>query len=246
MKAIGTCFALAVVAAVCSAAAHADVKAVEKVTIDSPQLNALLESASPAQREKFRQLGLAREMVVTIYTKGNKQRTDLGSTSVITNLDAHTTVTINRGNKTISTSPIDPEILKQQMTGTTTRITPTSKTMVILGHVAHLAKMTSVNAAQGVKTYGEIWSAPDIPGPKSNPFATQMGGVNMTEIAKIKGFPLKVKLTTTGGYTGKTTISAVATALSTNPLPSKTFAIPTGYRPGGPAFPMGGGMGAVR
>lgn len=246
MKAIGTRFALVAVAAVCSAAAQADVKAVEKVTIDSPQLNAAMESLPPQQREKMRAMGIGTNMQVTLFVSGNRQRTDVGAMSIYLDMNNQKMVQVNRANKTITSMPYSPELVKQQTVGTTTHVTPTGKTMMILGHVARLSKMTSENAAQGIKTVGEIWAATDIPAPKSNPFAAQMGGVNMAEIAKIKGFPMKFKLTTTGGYTGKMTVSGVVTALSTKPLPSKTFAIPTGYRPGGPAFPMGSGMGGVR
>jgi len=246
MKATGMYFALAAVAAVCSSAALADVKAVEKVTIDSPQLNAAMESLPPQQREKMRAMGVGTNMQITLYASGNRQRTDVGAMSIYLDMNNQKMIQVNRTSKTMTSMPYSPEIVKQQMTGTTTHITPTGKTMVILSHVARLSKMTSVNTAQGVTTVGEIWSAPDVPALKSNPFAAQMGGMSMAEIAKIKGFPMKFKLTTTGGYTGKMTISGVVTSLSTTPLPSRTFAIPTGYRVGGPVFPMGGGMGAVR
>jgi hypothetical protein len=225
------------------APAHADVKAVESIHIDSPQLNSMMQSMSPEQKKRMAAMGFTTDMVTTIYLSGNRQRTDFGPMSVFSDEGAHKVVMINRTTKTQTSMPTNSQAMKQRLAGSSATVKDTGKTTVILGHVAHLYKISMSNPAQGATTTGEIWAAPDIQSPRSSSVGSPMGGLNMAEMAKIKGFPLKFVMKTSGGYAGATTITGAIKSLSTTPLPGSTFTVPPGYHQGSPMFP-GGGMGA--
>jgi hypothetical protein len=218
---------------------------VERIHIDSPQLNSMMQSMSPDQKKRMAAMGFSPDMVTTIYVSGNRQRTDAGPMSIFSDMNAHKVVMINHMTKTQTSMPLNTSAVQQQVAGMTANVVDTGKTSVILGHVAHLYKVSMDSAAQGTKTTGEIWAAPDIPGPKSNPFGAQMGGLNAAEMAKIKGFPLKFTLKVTGGPAGATTITGNVKSVSLAPLNASTFTVPAGYQQGAPMFP-GGGMGAGR
>ena len=225
-------------AAVCGApAARADVKAVGTITIDSPQLNAALQSATPEQRKKLAAIGLANRLPFTLYILGSHMRTDIGPISVYADTARKTQLIVNRATKTMSSSSIDPGS-DSQSAGTAVKITSTGKTARILGHIARQYKISGSSAATGVSTTGEIWAAPDIPGPKVNPFGSQLGNLYAPELFKIKGLPLRSTIKTSGGYAGTTTIKGTVTAVSQAPLPARVFSAPSNYHEGS-VMPMG-------
>jgi len=221
-------------AACCAPTAHADVKAVGIIKINSPQINAALQSLSPEQRKKMAAMGLSDKLSFTLYISGNHIRTDIGPTSIYTDLAAHKQVIVNRTNKTMSSSPLDTA----SSGDASAHIIPTGKTAKILGHTAHQYKFDAASAATGTKTSGEIWAASDIPGPQANPFGAQLGALYSAEISKIKGLPLKTTIKSTGGYAGETTITGTVTSVSKNPLPARVFTVPSGYHQGS-VMPMG-------
>lgn len=239
---LGVILAFTGIAAVI-APVRADVKAVESIHIDSPQLNSMMQSMSPEQKKRMAAMGVTNDMVTTIYLSGNRQRTDFGPMSILSDESAHKIVMINRMSKTQTAMPSNSQMMKQQqLAGSSATVADTGKKTMILGHLAHLYKFTMNSPAQGAKMTGEIWAAPDIPSPRSSSFGSPLSGMNMAEMAKIKGFPLKFVMKTSGGYGGATTITGTVKSLSTAPLSASAFAVPPGYHQGAPMMP-GGGMG---
>jgi hypothetical protein len=221
--------------------AHADVKVVEAMTIDSPQLKAAMKNMQPEQRAQMAKMGIGGTILSTIYVSGSKSRSDVGATnSTIVDSGSSKVTTLNRVAQTYSTEPFDSAAA--QAAGSKASVKPTGKTKVILGHLCRDYHVTiSTGGPSGGNVSGDIWSAADLPHPNlsgGGGMAALMGQWN-----KMAGMPLLMTLTLAGGPAGTTTVHMVAKSVSTTSLPASTFAIPAGYKPGPAYNPMMGGMG---
>jgi len=233
-KTFVTISALAALAAAAMPAARADLKVVQTLHIDSPQLKAYMDSMTPDQRAKMSRSGnpllSGAPQVTTFYVHGDKSRADVGPVSYVSDAATHQTTVINRRSHTYSTmqTPTGAGMGAGQITAT---VKDSGQTRVIQGHPARRYLMTATLASQpGTVIQGDIWAAQDLPRP-SLP-ATGQGGpfaVFQSLLRKVKGFPLKTSLAVTGSPLGSTTVTTSVVSVSKAPLPASAFLVPSGY-----------------
>lgn len=221
---------LAVLAALAVPAAYADLKVVQTLRIDSPQLKAYMDSMTPEQRAKMSHSGnpmfSGAPQVTTVYVRGGKSRADIGPMTYVSDAATNQTTVIDRRRHTYTTM--------QTPTGATGQISAqvkdTGQTKMIQGHPSHRYAMTATLASQpGTVIQGDIWAAQDLPRPtlpasSQGPMAVMQGLMR-----KIKGFPLKTTMAVTGSPLGSTTVTSSVMSVSQAPLSTSLFAVPAGY-----------------
>ena len=233
-KISATILTLAVLAVIAAPAARADLKVVQTLHIDSPQLKAYMDSMTPEQRAKMSRSGnpllSGAPQVTTFYVRGGKSRADVGPISYVSDAATRQTTVINRRSHTYSTmqTPNGAGLGSGQVTAT---VKDSGQTKMIQGHSARRYFMTATLASQpGTVIQGDIWAALDLARP-SLP-ATGGGGpfaVFQSLLNKVKGFPLKTSLAVTGSPLGSTTVTTSVVSVSKAPVPAAAFAIPAGY-----------------
>ncbi len=227
-----TIFTLAALAALAAPAARADLKVVQTLRIDSPQIKAYMDSMTPEQRAKMSRSGnpmfSGAPQVTTLYLRGGKSRADVGSTSYVSDAATHQTTVINRRSHTYSTMQTPSAAGGAgQVTAT---VKDTGQTKMIQGHLSRRYLMSATLASQpGTLIQGDIWAAQDLPRPTlptsgQGPLAVMQGLMR-----KVKGFPLKTTLAVTGSPLGSTTVTTSVVSVSKAALPASDFAVPAGY-----------------
>ena len=227
-----TLSALAALAAIAAPAARADLKVVETLRIDSPQLKAYMDSMTPQQRASMSRSGnpllSGAPQVTTLYLRGGKSRADVGGVTYISDAATNQTTVINRRSHTYSTMPTPAAGGGAGQVAATVK--DTGQTKVIQGHPSRRYLMSATLAAQpGTVIQGDIWAAQDLPQPSlpasgQGPFA-----VFQNLLRKVKGFPLKTTLAVTGSPLGSTTVTTSVVSVSKAVLPASDFAVPAGY-----------------
>ena len=225
---ISTLAALAVLTA--ASAARADLKVVQTLRIDSPQLKAYLDSMTPAQRAQMSRSGnpmfSGAPQVTTVYLHGGKSRADIGPMTYVSDAATHQTTVIDRRRHTYSVMAT-PSGGAGQITAT---VKDTGQKKVIQGHPSRRYAMTAALASQpGTVIQGDIWAAQDLPSPSlpasgQGPMAVMQGLMR-----KVKGFPLKTTMAVTGSPLGNTTVTTSVVSVSKAPLPASAFTVPAGY-----------------
>ncbi len=227
-----TIAALAALAAVAVPAARADLKVVQTLKIDSPQLKAYLDSMTPQQRAQMSRSGnpmfSGAPQVTTVYLRGGKSRADIGPMTYVSDAATNQTTVIDRRRHTYST------MQTPSATGGAGQIAATVKdtgqTKVIQGHPSRRYLMSATLPSQpGTVIQGDIWAAQDLarltlPASGQGPLAVMQGLMR-----KIKGFPLKTTMAVTGSPLGNTTVTTSVVSVSKAPLPASAFAVPAGY-----------------
>ena len=223
-------------------AARADLKVVQSTTVKNPQLTAMMQSLSPAQRAQMGQSGFGAmfgggPLTSTLYTHGSKTRVDVGPLTTIVDTAAHKIISINRITHTYSTSAYSPSAMAGQVQAT---IKDTGQTKVILGHPArhYLMSVTSARMPSG-RMSGDIWSAQDLPQPPAAAFSGGPAAALQGQFRKIKGMPLIVNMMVTGSPVGDTSIRSVTKSVSRAALAASLFSVPAGYKRA--ATPQAGG-----
>lgn len=230
-KTLPTISILAALAALSAApAAHADLKVVQTLRIDSPQLKAYMDSMTPEQRAKMSRSGnpmfSGAPQVTTLYVRGGKSRADIGPMTYVSDAATNQTTVIDRRRHTYTTMQT-PATATGQISA---QVKDTGQTKVIQGHPSHRYAMTATLAAQpGTVIQGDIWAAQDLPRPVlpasgQGPMAVMQGLMR-----KIKGFPLKTTMAVTGSPLGSTTVTSSVVSVSQAPVPASAFAVPAGY-----------------
>ena len=238
-----TILTLAALAAIAAPAARADLKVVQTLRVDSPQLKAYMDSMTPDQRAKMSRSGnpllSGAPQVTTLYLRGGKSRADVGPMTYVSDAATNQTTVINRRSHTYSTMQTPaPGAGAGQVTAT---VKDTGQTKVIQGHPSRHYLMSATLAAQpGTVIQGDIWAAQDLPQPSlpasgQGPLAVMQGLMR-----KVKGFPLKTTLAVTGSPLGSTTVTTSVVSVSKAALPASDFAVPAGYAK--TAAGMGGGQ----
>ncbi len=224
---------LAALTALTGPAARADLKVVQTLRIDSPQLKAYLDSMTPEQRAKMSRSGnpmfSGAPQVTTLYVRGSKSRADIGPMTYVSDAATNQTTVINRRSHTYSTMPT-PKSSAGQISAT---VKDTGQTKMIQGHPSHRYAMTATLASQpGTVIRGEIWAAQDLPRPTLP--ASGQGPMAVMEglLRKVKGMPLKTTLAVTGSPLGNTTFTSSVVSVSRASLPASVFAVPAGYMKG--------------
>lgn len=228
-----------------AAVSHADVKVVQSMTIDNPQIKAAMQSMSPEQRAMMAKMGMGGNTALTIYVSGKKSRIDFGAiTSAIVNESTGKATILNRTAHTYSTQPIKSPEASATSSGKAT-VKATGKSKTLLGHLCREYRVSAGNpAGPGSAVSGDMWVAGDLPRPSLRAMPVGPTAALKSQWSKIPGMPLKMDMTMVGGPMGKTVVHMVAKSVSKANLPAATFAIPAGYKIG-PAYPapMMGGMG---
>ena len=226
-----TILSLAALAAIAVPAARADLKVVQTLRIDSPQLKAYMDSMTPEQRAKMGRSGnpllSGAPQVTTFYVRGGKSRADVGPMTYVSDSATSQTTVINRRSHTYSTMQTPSGAGTGQVAAT---VKDTGQKKVIQGHPSRRYLMSATLASQpGTVIQGDIWAAQDLPQPSlpasgQGPFA-----VFQSLLKKVKGFPLKTILAVTGSPLGSTTVTTSVVSVSKAPLPASAFAVPAGY-----------------
>jgi len=234
-KTLVTISTLAALAALSAAsAARADLKVVQTLRIDSPQLKAYLDSMTPEQRAKMSRSGnpmfSGAPQVTTLYLRGSKSRADIGPTTYLSDAATHQTTVIDRRRHTYTTIQT-PVAQVGQISAT---VKDTGQTKVIQGHPTHRYMMTGTMTSQpGTVIQGDIWAAQDLPQPTLPSGSQGPLAVMQDLMRKIKGFPLKTTMAVTGSPLGSTTVSTSVLSVSKAPLSASMFAVPAGYTKSG-------------
>jgi len=225
---ISTLAALAALSA--APAAHADLKVVQTLRIDSPQLKAYMDSMTPEQRAKMSRSGnpmfSGAPQVTTLYVRGSKSRADIGPMTYVSDAATNQTTVIDRRRHTYATMQTPTGAAGQ----ISAQVKDTGQTKVIQGHPSHRYAMTATLASQpGTVIQGDIWAAQDLPRPTlpasgQGPMAVMQGLMR-----KIKGFPLKTTMAVTGSPLGSTTVTSSVMSVSKAALSASLFAVPAGY-----------------
>ncbi len=243
MPTIRTVALAAALAALSVATAHADLKVVQTTQVDSPQLDAYMQTMTPQQRAQMAHSGSllgGGPQQSTIFVHGTQTRADIGGMTYLVNSATHQTVVLNRRRHTYITRPYQAPGAggASQIQAT---VKATGQTKMVAGHPARRYTMTATVPSQpGTIIRGDIWAALDVPQPAqiatgSGPFAAIQ-----SQFRKVKGYPLKTSLAVTGSPMGDTTINSSVVSVSKAPLPASVFAIPAGYTKSGGG--EGGGM----
>lgn len=229
-KTLLTISTLTALAALAVPAARADLKVVQTLRIDSPQLKAYLDSMTSEQRAKMSRSGnpmfSGAPQVTTLYLHGGKSRADIGPMTYLSDAATSQTTVIDRRKHTYTTMQT-PATPAGQITA---QVKDMGQTKVIQGHSAHRYAMTATLASQpGTVIRGDIWAAQDLPRPSlpasgQGPMAVMQGLMR-----KVKGFPLKTTMAITGSPLGSTTVTSSVVSVSQAALPASAFAVPAGY-----------------
>ena len=221
---------LAALAALAVPAAHADLKVVQTLRIDSPQLKAYLDSMTPQQRARMSRSGnpmfSGAPQVTTVYVRGSKSRADIGPLTYVSDAATHQTTVINRRSHTYTTVQT-PATAAGQISA---QVKDMGQTKVIQGHPSRRYAVSATLASQpGTIIQGDIWAAQDLsqftlPASSQGPMAVMQG-----LLRKVKGFPLKTTMAVTGSPLGNTTFTTSVVSVSKAPLPASAFAVPAGY-----------------
>ena len=220
----------ALVALSAASAAHADLKVVQTLRIDSPQLKAYMDSMTPAQRAQMSRSGnpmfSGAPQVTTVYVHGGKSRADIGPMTYLSDAATNQTTVIDRRKHTYTTMQTPAPAAGQ----ISAQVKDMGQTKVIQGHPSHRYAMTATLPSQpGTVIMGDIWAAQDLPRPTlpasgQGPMAIMQGLMR-----KIKGFPLKTTMAVTGSPLGNTTFMSSVVSVSQAPLPASAFTVPAGY-----------------
>lgn len=229
-------------------ASHADVKVVQAMTVDNPQIKAAMQNMSPDQRAMMAKAGMGGAVALTVYVSGKKSRIDFGAfTSAIVNEGAGRVTVLNRTARTFSTQSLKSAARKSADRGNAS-IEATGKSKTILGHLCREYRVSSgASAGPGSAMSGEMWVAGDLPRPSILAMPAGEAATLESQWNKVRGMPLQMTFTITGAQIGKTVVHSTAKSISKTPIPASTFAIPAGYK-AGPAYfsPMMGGGGVGR
>ena len=213
-----------------AAAAHADLKVTQRTTIQNPQLSAMIQSMSPAERAQMAQTGgffSGGPVTVVIYLHGDEARVDLGAQSTVINLGTHKMFSLDRKAHTYTVSTYTP----QAGPAVQATVHDTGPSQVILGHRTRRYQVAvTAPSLEGGRLTGDVWSAPDLPALPTAFFAGGPAAALQSLFHSIKGLPLKINALLTGTSLGNTAIQSSALSLSKNPLPLSVFQVPHGYR----------------
>jgi hypothetical protein len=248
VRSIAAALALAtVVAGVSAPSARADLKVVQSVTFDSPQMKQMLANIPPARRAAMAKSGQGmfdgKPIIATVSNSGQKFRSEMGPQIVLLDGAAKKMTMLNTTGHTYQTMPYNPGA-NTPAANMSASVHDTGQTKTILGHLArHYTINVSAPMMGGATIKGDIWAAPDLPQPPIVGPATGPGALIQAQMKAIKGMPLITTIKINGGQMGMgMTIKSVVKSISTAKLPASLFAIPAGYSEG--AMPMGmGGMG---
>lgn len=217
-------------AALTVSAARADLKVVQTLKIDSPQLKAYMDSMTPAQRTQMSRSGnpllSGGSQVTTLYVHGSKSRADVGPMTYLSDSATHQTTMIDRRKHTYATVPM-PAAAAGQITAT---VKDTGQKKVIQGHPSRRYAMTATLPSQpGTVIQGDIWAAQDLPSPTLPASGQGPMAVMQNLMHKVKGFPLKTTVSVTGSPLGSTTVTSSVVSVSQAPVSASMFTVPAGY-----------------
>ncbi len=222
--------ALTFVGMVGAAAAHADLRVVQKTTIQNPQLTAMVQSMSPAQRAQMAQTGglfSGGPVTLVISTHGGEARVDFGKQTTLFNAATRRVTTLDRAAHTYTTSAFAP----QAGAPVQATVRDTGQSKMIDGHRARRYTVAlSGPQLEGGQLTGDVWSAPDLPPLPTALFASGPAAALQGLFHSIKGLPLRINVLVTGTPIGTTAVQSSALSVSVKPLSPSVFRIPAGYR----------------
>jgi len=216
--------------------ALADMKIVQVTTIKNPAQEQMLKKLSPEQRAEAAKHGMGAPIRSVTYVSGPHSRVEATSMITLSDSSTKTLYMLNTETHQYSKTTLGAAGGQGALNAT---VQKTTKTKVILGHLATLYHM-NLTAGQAGTMAADVWAAGDLPQPPAPP----VGGPAATIAAamrKIKGLPLLVVMQAASPY-GNFTITSTVKSISNNPIPASTFQIPAGYKPA----PAGAGVGGPR
>jgi hypothetical protein len=188
----------------------------------------------PQAKQMMNSLGFGPNgITMVMYGSGKKTRVDFGNLmSAIADRATTHVIMINRMMHTYNTMPSSSAAGAPRAT-----YKPTGRTKIILGHLCREYTGTS-NTPNGGTSKVDAWTTTDLP---SMPFASSLGSGDIP--SGLTGVPLAMTAVSTGPM-GPMTVHVHATSISSAPLPTSVFAVPSGYTQsaGGGMFPGMGGQ----
>ena len=218
-------------------AAHADVTITYTTNVDSSEMRQAMKKATPELRKRIAAQGYGKPQTVKTYVHSGTMRTDIGTRSTVINTTAHEATSFDRKSHTYLGQPFDPKPAPAGSPQPHVSVKDTGKSIQFLGHTVRVYTMT-VTPPQGPGSMtGEIWAAKDIARPPFDPLINNPASPLAPEMKKVAGMPLKVVMQM-NGPNGTSTMSQVATSISTQPVQASLFAVPSGYKKVTPPTPQ--------
>ena len=231
--------AIAVIASILSCgaaprAAHADVTISSHMAFTGAFVDQLQKQGKGNPFAQFSEMRM--------YMAPKHFRMDMGLIGMIVDLDTKKMVTLNNTAHTYTEKDFDPAQTKDLMSNLMgnktvyTSVVDTGKTTKYMGHdVRHFtAEMTVTlpqpNLPPNMRTMNvtmDILAAQDLPQTDQDMLATY--GSMMGTPSKLKGLALMTRATYTSGILNGTVMNMNATAVSTKPIDTIVFDIPTGF-----------------
>jgi len=217
---------------------HADLTTTFKMTMDLSKMTIGGKPISPEQLESIKKSPMfGGDLEMTTYQSSHKVKVITPVSIAIVDLDTKTSTMLLPQMKKYMTIPVSASML-QMANSTEANVVDMNTTKTFLGYQTHLFKLYFKNAMMTMSGYA--WICKDLPSPPS------MGssGNPMLDIikAKMQGAPLKMSgdISMPSSF-GQMSYTYEVTAISTDPIPDSTFAIPDGYTqmqmPTSPAAP---------
>lgn len=205
------------------------------------------------QRQSFdRGDGQATSKEATEYSAGNKRVTDSADSRFIVDLDARTVTLCSKASRTYYTRSFDEvreqvesgrkrlaamseqtrKMVEEMMGGGEVSVAPTGKQEKIAGYTAR------EYAVQSPRVTGAMWVTEEIDDPLARRAAEAMAdavggsggpsGALTTALGKVKGMPLRTRITMKNGPASVTTINEVTEVIKATP-PADVLTVPAGF-----------------
>jgi len=210
--------------------AHADITLREQTTVDIP-----IKHGEDPQVHR----AASKSIESQIYVSGHKCRFETPLLIVITDRDASKTWLLNPANHMYATSPYNRKAIAGIQSGVSnvaglghidieTKVKDTGRTTNIMGHTAHhYIIKTYVKVLNRTSTVtSDVLAALDL----SETDLDAWSEANINSYGpNVRGVPLITEMKEVGGTSNGNVTRIIATSISTDPIPSSTFAIPSGY-----------------
>jgi len=225
------------VATVIASPALADMKIVQVTTIKNPAQEQMLKRLSPEQRAEAAKHGMGAPIHSVTYVSGPHTRVDTTGMTTLSDTSTKTIYMLN--NQTHQYSKTNLNTAAAGAGSVNAKVQKTTKTKMILGHLATLYHLNMV-AGQAGTMAADVWAAGDIPQPPAPPIGGPAAAV-AAAMRKINGMPLLVVMHAQSPY-GEFTITSSVKSISNGAIPASTFKIPASFKPAPAGAGVGGGM----
>jgi hypothetical protein len=215
--------AIFAVATACSSAI-ADLTVVNKSVFDYSKMRI---NGQPVSQDQIKMIqgSLAGAGVgnTTSYYSGKRAKISTTGSTVLLDLSSNQMTILMAATKTYMTMPMNGGMFSNYTQGMQSSIKDLGQTKTILGHTAHLMKYYAKNALMTISGY--VWVAPDLTE------ADSFQKMSQSNLTGLKGLAMKASVEVSSpSMFGALSTKTEVTSLSTDPVPTSTFDMPSDYK----------------